>query len=115
MTHLEVVRKTQNGIELLSLKGFLDAHNAPLFRNVMAELDPLTGPRVILDISQLEYTGSSGLEVILAHLAPFRRNGGDIRLAASNDRVFRVFELLGLTQHLHFYPTVEEALASYAG
>jgi len=115
MTHLEVDSRDEAGVVVIRLKGFLDAHNAPLFREAVAALDPLEGPRVVLDMGALEYTGSSGLEVILAHLGPFRHNGGDIRLAAASPRVRRVFELLGLTRHLKFFDGVDQAVASYGG
>ena len=69
--------------------------------------------QLVSDFSGVDYTSSAGLRAILAAAKEARQNGGDLRLAAVSDRVFKVLDLSGFTSILRLYPDVPEAVASY--
>ena len=64
-------------------------------------------------LGTLEYTSSAGLRVLLSTLKEARQRGGDLRLAAVQERVRRVLDLSGFTSILKCYPDVDAAVASY--
>lgn len=107
----EVVQKGDPVV--IGLDGFLDSHNAHLFKEALAQQVGGGCPRIVVDFSGLDYIGSSGLEAIISQLQPSREKGGDIRCCCMNPKVFKVFDLLGLPQVLNIFPERSEALASF--
>ena len=72
-------------------------------------------PRVGIDLSDLPYVASAGLNALLKGLRRARLQAGDVRLAAVNDRVREVFEMSGFDQVFTIYATAADAVASYLG
>lgn len=71
--------------------------------------------RVVIDLTEVMYVASAGLKALLNGLRRARPLGGDVRLAALNDRVRDVFEMSGFDQVFSLYATPAEAIASFAG
>lgn len=70
-------------------------------------------PRLVVDMSGVDYTSSAGLRSLLAAMKEARTGGGDLRLAAVADKVHRVLQLSGFTSILKLYPDVDAAVASF--
>ncbi len=113
MTHLEVKTEERGKIRILHLKGFLDAHNHQIFRTSMNEMRSDGLAKVVVNFEQLTYIGSSGIEVILANVQAMRDKGGDIVLCGMSQKVFKVFDLLGLPSFFRIFDTVDEAAAFF--
>ncbi len=69
--------------------------------------------RLVLDMAQLTYIGSSGIEVILSNIQPLRDKGGDMLLCGMSPKIYKVFDLLGLPSFFTILPNVEEALSVF--
>ena len=67
----------------------------------------------LLDLSGLEYISSAGLGVFMAFIEPLREQGGDIKIAALQPRVYNVFDLLGFPMLFDIVDTEEEALKRF--
>jgi anti-sigma B factor antagonist len=70
---------------------------------------------VVADFSEVDYTSSAGLRVLLGTLKDARSAGGDLRLAGLRPEVLNVLELAGFTNILKVFETVEDAVESFAG
>ena len=114
MTHLEVDVEEIGEIGVFHLRGFLDAHNHTIFRSRLEELVSRGFTKIVVDFRELAYIGSSGIEVVLAHVQKLRDKGGDIVLASLSPKVFKVFDLLGLPSFFKIVGSVEEAKASFS-
>lgn len=111
---LNVTFSTHDRLCVTHVAGQVDAANAgELSEAVSAKLSP-EQPYVVLDLSQLDYTSSAGLRALLAITKQARALGGDVRLAAVQDKVGRVLTISGFSDILRSYPTVDEAVASLA-
>ena len=117
MSDFEIVKanKETGGrkVDVLSLKGQLDAHTFP---SLQKELEGLAGgdePRVVLDCQDLEYISSAGLGVLKKMTREFRGRDGDIRLAALPPKINNVVDLLGFNQVIKVFPGLTDAVDSY--
>ena len=79
--------------------------------------DLLEGPdkKLVFDLSGVEHMDSSGVQLMVQCSAAVRKAGGELRLAAANARVARLFQITRLDSVLPLDPTVEAACAAFAG
>ena len=87
-----------------------------VYATLQKELETLVAadkPYVVLDCGGLEYISSAGLRVLLAILKEARQHGGDLRLAAVQEKVYRILDLSGFTSIIKCYPDVAAAVASF--
>ena len=84
-----------DGVAIIKLEGFVDAHTAPRFENaVQAELDA-GRTRIIVNCEQLNYISSAGLGVFMSFIEEIRERGGDIKICGLTPKVKHTFEILG--------------------
>ena len=115
MTNLKISTEETGGVLVIHLEGFLDAHNHVLFRKAIEEAMNRKTSRMVVDFSKLVYVGSSGIEVILSVIQKLRDEGGDMVLCGISSKIFKVFDLLGLTTLLKITDSVEDALKCFDG
>ena len=108
-----VREEQQNGVCLLHLKGFLDAHTAAQFEAVIQRHVANGDVRLVVNCEELNYISSAGLGVFMSFIEELREQGGDIRIASLISKVRQVFEILGFTEIFELYATVDEAVASF--
>jgi len=80
-------------------------------------LGKLLGPdrkNMVIDCTELSYTSSAGLRVLLGGVKDSRRMGGDLRLAAVQAGVRKVLSLSGFDSILKIYPDASVATQSFA-
>lgn len=68
--------------------------------------------QVIVDMSGLRFVNSTGLGILISNYTTLKKRGGDLKLAAIDDKVSGVLSLTKLNQIFSAYNTVEEALRS---
>lgn len=110
---MEITHKLENQVTIVAIIGSLDALTAPdlndFFNRWLAEREP----KLVVDLSRLDYTSSAGLRVLLSAVKEARSHGGDLRLAAAQTNVQKVFELSGFVSIMQFFPDVATAVASF--
>lgn len=100
-------------VQVLNLKGQLDAHTFPVLQRQLEALVDGPEPRVVLDCAELEYISSAGLGVLKKMTREFRNKKGDIRLAQLPPKIDNVVTLLGFSQVLKTFKGLDEAVQSY--
>ncbi len=113
MTFLDISSEARGGVWVIHLKGFLDVHTHEILRETIREHLGQGRSKFVLDMAQLTYIGSSGIEVILSTVQPLRDKGGDMALTGMSPKIYKVFDLLGLTALLTIRPTLDEGLAVF--
>ena len=68
----------------------------------------------VVDMSDVEYISSAGLRALAAVLVKCRAEGGDMKLAALNARVTRVFKIIGFDVLMSVHDTPEAAIADFS-
>lgn len=114
MRSLDLSTHTGDEATVVTVQGSVDAVTAPRLTEALeAEVDA-GNVRLVLDLAAVEYVSSAGLRTILATLKRARGGGGDLRLAAVQPDVQKVFELSGFTSILSFYDDASQAASSFA-
>lgn len=87
--------KTVNGSEMvISMEGRLDTETAPRFeQEIMPELTTISS--LVLDLSDLEYTSSVGLRVLLALKKVMLGKGGDLYVKNLSESLLSIFHISG--------------------
>ena len=95
---------------VLVLRGSLDIDTAPSLKANLNRLVERPAPRVIVDVSGLDFCDSMGVGVLVTAHGRAMDHGGWVRLAAPSGFLRRLFETLGLADYLSQFPDVETAL-----
>lgn len=103
MEGFEVNKNENNGVSVLYIKGYLDAHTAPELENAFQQLVDEKKYKIVVNFRDLSYISSAGLGVFMGFIEDIRKNGGDIKLTNMKPKIFRVFDLLG-------FPTLYDIL-----
>src|SRR5438128_7343008 len=96
---------------VLVLRGSLDIDTAPALKANLNRLVERPSPRVIVDMSGLDFCDSMGVGVLVTAHGRALERGGWVRLAAPSGFLRRLFDTLGLSGYLAVYADVAQALA----
>ena len=104
----------RGSVRVIYIRGHVDAHTAPRLEDAIGAIAGEGAHQVVLDLADLTYISSAGLGVLTGTLGSFRERGGDLKLARTPDKVYRVLDLLGFTRLLALFDSTEEAIGAFA-
>jgi anti-anti-sigma factor len=105
---LNVGSEVQRGWRVLAVAGELDIDTVPV---LAARLDAdVTGAHAGLDRAGLQFLDSTGLALVLDWHRRLSEAGGQLRIAATQAPVRRLFELADVAQVLSLHETVDAAV-----
>lgn len=113
MSDFKVAQREMNNINVLELKGYLDAHTAPKLEEVLQKLLTLQRYNIVVNCRELSYISSAGLGVFMAFIEDVRKNAGDIKLTNMSPKVYNVFDLLGFPLLYEIYKEEGEAVKKF--
>ena len=113
MSTFSVDARTVGPIRVLDLKGELDAHTAPKLEAAIQQCQAEDAYHILINGGALRYISSAGLGVFMAFVEEVREEGGDIKIAALQPKVYNVFDLLGFPMLFDITETEEEAVAAF--
>lgn len=114
MTEFSSSVEFQNGVAVVSVKGFIDAHTAPDFEKVLVDLTEKGYFKIVIDFGDLQYISSAGLGVLMGQIEYIRENKGDIKLVNLSKKVYKVFDLLGFTTLYETFDDVAAGVESFS-
>lgn len=95
MSNFKIDIRESSSINILDLKGYLDAHTAPDLEKAFQSLIESKKYNIVVNCKDLSYISSAGLGVFMAYIEDVRKNMGDIKLSNMSPKVYNVFDLLG--------------------
>lgn len=95
MSSFSVGFRTNDAVQILDLKGELDAHTASELEAALQKCLEEGSYNLVVNGENLHYISSAGLGVFMAYIEETREHGGDIKIAALLPKVYNVFDLLG--------------------
>jgi len=104
--------KLDGGVAVVKISGRLVfGREVDRLESTIAELLRDGRSKIVFDLSALDYVDSSGIGTLVACLTQIKKAGGDLRTAAANTRINRLFTMTGVDKLLSLYPSVTEASA----
>lgn len=113
MADFKVLQRDGEGVSVIDLKGYLDAHTAPDLENAFVKLLADKKFNIVVNCRDLTYISSAGLGVFMAFIEDVRKNKGDIKLTNMSPKVYNVFDLLGFPILYEIYKDEQEAIIRF--
>lgn len=103
----------QGNVTLICVGGSLDAETAPkLDAKIRNEIEK-GAKKIVFNMEKLEYIASAGLGVLIGSNDVLQKQGGELRLSAMNDKIRKIFKLLGFINLFKIYENDEKAINSF--
>jgi len=109
---LEFVLETLDDVDVIKLKGNLDALTAPELKPTIDDLVAQKRVKVVFNLQELTLIDSSGVGAIVSLFKRVRMLGGDVKIACLANQPKEIFRLLRLDRAFDLFETVEEAAQS---
>jgi anti-anti-sigma factor len=109
--HVSVLGYPDDSV-VVSVRGNLDVDSAAVLTTTLDQVLDRPVPRVVVDLSAVEFCDSTGLSAFVIGHNRAAASGGWLRLAAPTDWMSQLLDTVGLTGRLGIYPGVAEALQS---
>lgn len=90
----------KGGDYVVSLWGELDLSGGPDLEAALLAAEQSDATRILVDLGELTFIDSSGLEVLARAAARARSNGDRLRITSPQDLVSKVLHLTGLDHQL---------------
>ncbi len=104
----------EDGLSIITLEGFVDAHTAPQFENtVQSEIDA-GRIKLIVNCEKLSYISSAGLGVFMSFVEELRERDGDIKICGLVPKVKHTFDILGFQDIFEMLEDQAAARQSFA-
>jgi anti-anti-sigma factor len=88
----------------------LDSSVAPQLKSEMVTLHAEGVRNIILDLSEVKYTDSSGLSALLVGNRILQEEGGIFVLSSLSDHTMKLIKISQLDSVLNILPTIEESV-----
>jgi stage II sporulation protein AA (anti-sigma F factor antagonist) len=108
--HLSVVVTATDGIRLITVAGEIDGDTIEPLRQAL-DASGLPRPRIVIDMHQVTFMDSSGINTLIRAYQTVTAADGWIRLAAPTDNVMRLLRIVGVDAVLDCRETLHGALS----
>lgn len=106
---MRITSVKENEFYFIAIEGDLDASSSIQLDQAIEEALSKNETKIIVDCSQLEYISSAGLGVFMSYIQDFQANNISLVLCHLSEKVFNVFQILGLDELIKIVNTKEEA------
>ena len=108
--HVSVLGNPDDSV-VVTVRGDLDIDSATVLTTTLDQVLERPAPRVVVDLSGVEFCDSTGLSAFVVGHNRAAAAGGWLRLAAPTEWMSRLLDTVGLSRRLGIYPGVADALA----
>ena len=100
-------------IGVISIGGELDAQSSVELTQFFNKQVGESSRNFIADLEGLAYSSSAGIRIFLGMARDSGSNGGDLRIAAVQPQVEKIFKLSKFDRIVKIFPSVDEAIQSF--
>jgi anti-anti-sigma factor len=111
---MEITQRVEGDVTVVVPDGRIDTAAAERLDEVLQAAVAGGNHRIVMDMSRVEYISSAGLRSLAAVLVKCREEGGDMKIAAVNERVTRVFRIIGFDILMSIAETTDAAIDAFA-
>jgi len=110
---LQYSSSRHGSVTLIHLGGSLDAETSPKFdAKIKGEIEK-GAQKIVCNLQRLDYIASAGLGVLISANDILSRRGGEIRIAAMNEKIKKIFKLLGFINLFKIFEDDHSAMNSF--
>lgn len=113
MSILQYSSSKQGNVILIRVGGSLDAETAPKFSKKIDGEISKGAVNILCNLEKLDYIASAGLGVIISANETLRKKGGEVRLSSMNEKIKKIFKLLGFLNLFKIFDNEDEGLKSF--
>ena len=113
MSTFKIDARQSGSIDVLEIRGYLDAHTSVELEKALEELITRGKFKIVVNCRGLSYISSAGLGVFMAFIEDVRKNHGDIKLSNLSAKVYSTFDLLGFPLLYDISKDESEAIAKF--
>lgn len=110
---MKIDAKKVGTVDVITPSGALVDDDAEAFVASVQKRLESPNPRFVLDLHEVPYLDSRGIEGIVDAATDLRKRGGRLRLAAVTATCREVLELTGQAQHVEFFDETQDAVRSF--
>ncbi len=111
---MKIQTQSYNDVTVIELHGELDGDSIDMYRQAFSNAVAEHNLGVILDISQVSFIDSEGLEQLLWSRDNCRENNCQLKLAALDETCAKILEITRLEKEFECYTELAEAVKSFA-
>ena len=111
---MEITQRVEGDITVFLPDGRIDTLAADEMDQALQAAVAGGSHKIVVDMSGVDYISSAGLRSLAAVLVKCRDEGGDMKIAALNERVTRVFKIIGFDLLMSLHGTSDAAIADFS-
>lgn len=106
---MNVITQEHGSLTVVEIEGRFDAFGVQAVTDVFNKVAENDQPRLVVDLSRVEFIDSMALATLVKGLKRMREKGGNFALCNLQQAVQIIFELTRLDKAFDIYSTLEEA------
>ena len=111
---MNITQRVEGDVTVFLPEGRVDTQAANELDQALQSAVSAGKINLVVDMSGVEAISSVGLRTLAAVLVKTRAEGGDMKIAALNARVTRVFRIIGFDVFMSVHDTPEAAIADFS-
>lgn len=111
---MRISTQNYNTVTVIDLQGEIDADLGDVLKNTATEIVSKRRTGIVLNMSDVGFIDSQGLELLLWVRDYCRRNKIQLRLAALDENCEKILEITRLENEFDRHPELAEAVKSFA-
>jgi len=111
---MKITQRVEGDVTVFLPEGRIDTQAATEMDQALQTAVSGGSYKIVVDMSGVDYISSAGLRSLASVLVKSRAEGGDMKLAALNKRVTRVFNIIGFDLLMSIHDTPEAAIADFS-
>jgi len=108
-------RQEKDDIAVVTVSGRLTIQHGSRLLEEVKRLAEAGTRRLVVDLSQVSYIDSFGLGQMVGSHTTLRRQGGQVRYAGIQPKIYELIEISGVPKILQWDPDVRTGLAKLGG
>jgi len=111
---MKISTQDYNNISVVELQGEIDADIADALKNIVTDMVSRKRAGIVLNMSDVSFIDSAGLELLLWVRDYCRRNKTQLRVAGLDENCAKVLEITRLQNEFDRHAELAEAVKSFA-
>lgn len=110
---MKVQTEEKNGVQIVRVSGRIDPLTSPQLEDALTKLISAGSTKLIVNLSEVNFISSGGLRVFLTALKNLKVQNGDLKIAAMDSNVEKVFKIAGFVSLFDILPTEDQAIQKF--